>query len=955
MVRGNWQRRVEKTEARRAANKARKQKHSDRASHKLMVSNLLTQLDTNNTRRIMTTIGDGTRIVLHVWTDSMPDGSVPIVDNVDEDEEDDEQHERGNKRRGRSGSFHKNEAPPQPRKPYAEKKKPHPRSHRDVENEPDASTTDPTHDSLLCRDQFFKGHCKRNAKKQGGGKKSSSALACRNVHYTKRMHKTLAQVLPSKTDTLLAAEAAIVDAAAETSDAGGIELLYYMPIELSADDFDASAVADSKEEERPSVGVVVSKALSDKACNNASIVYVALNNYLIFDRYQGGVLEEELALLFGGRLRSTSVISEASEEPGKLRGDQEGFESVPAPVLEYILMFLPDISVSTMSRVCRSWNKEIGTSSPNLWRQLLERREWPFPPQFTTDTKLELVKDTFTSHYEAVRNVRAIKDALSGIMNPHHRKGVIAEDEMVYQNFAIRRNAPAAPNACVAVEVWSSNKMVAAYTHDCTVRLFKTIEKGPDGGKACRELVSVCMDPYVKTKRQNSELTAMALDDDMIGSLLQVESYESGAESGVKTYLLCVVSRNDYLEAAGDENALGWSELDEDALNVIDVGEAVVNFLVSTDEMDHSLLRLNDFLHHGGEMEEVEVLVSPSIVACGQGRFLVEVTVSIPDLEASDDDDEEDEPQTMIMLGRKLAIFSATDDAIVWMGDSNPTESVIPRQRAMRLYGIRHGTVGSRVGSSVVAVTPSSPTILLAEIDPSGFAHSIRQVEAAEIVRAEILSSNTEWQVDTERQRPAALTQADILVCDVLFKDRMGDGSRDQKSVVSFYPRFVDNDEISYQTLVLEDTCVLHLASIQENHIVLVCEELKEDNRALEEGGDGGLVPDERSVALTAVVVHVPTRQVVDRVGLPYDPSFHEELETGRQPLVFSSYSSSSMLCVGIWWKGVVMTGSDVRSVGHETSGDSKFESPSNKSKRKKKKQARQRDKKDGFARGIRY
>jgi hypothetical protein len=104
-------------------------------------------------------------------------------------------------------------------------------------------------------------------------------------------------------------------------------------------------------------------------------------------------------------------------------------------------------------------------------------------------------------------------------------------------------------------------------------------------------------------------------------------------------------------------------------LHVISIGEAVLNYLLSFEEADHRLLRLYDFLTDGGDMSEVEILASHSIKACGYGRFLVEVSISIPSLEL---DEEED---IMILLDRKVILFSATAEAIVWMGESNPTDT----------------------------------------------------------------------------------------------------------------------------------------------------------------------------------------------------------------------------------------------------------------------------------------
>jgi hypothetical protein len=117
-------------------------------------------------------------------------------------------------------------------------------------------------------------------------------------------------------------------------------------------------------------------------------------------------------------------------------------------------------------------------------------------------------------------------------------------------------------------------------------------------------------------------------------------------------------------------------------LHVISIGEAVLNYLLSSEEADHRLLRLYDFLTDGGDVSEVEILASHSIKACGYGRFLVEVSISIPSLEL---DEEED---IMILLDRKVILFSATAEAIVWMGESNPMDT-LPRHEDMTMVSYR--------------------------------------------------------------------------------------------------------------------------------------------------------------------------------------------------------------------------------------------------------------------------
>ena len=968
MVRGNWQRRVEQTEARKAVAKSRRQKKDNRANFKTMVANLVTQMDKHR-------VSNGT---IHVWTDTLPllssssssssssslppstttstttttsDDSIYLASdsqhiyNNDEDNYNSYHDDHGGggvrlkrrgrstsfnetrrdrsgsfneiQRRGRSGSFNDSASPHHNNNSKASRnstdgggsgKKVHPRS-----KEPEPVEEDANSFISLCRTQFYKGKCD-NVK--SGCKRG---LACRHVHYAKH-HKTLGEVLTQdQKDILETAESSLADAMLDDDDdqVGGMEMMYYFPIKLDL---------VTREQQNPLSGQILSQALSDKSCANASLVYVAYESELIFDRYQTGMLVSELGVVFGGvkRGRSTSAISEISviSEASEEVDDYVEAEHIPAAVLEYILTFLPDSAVACVTRVCRAWHCEIGKTSSHLWRHMLERRRWPYPIVESGSGDSEA---SFKLHYQVLRDVHAIKSAMCTLINP--RRGCLEEVEMAYQSFSARRTAPTSPNTCVSMQVWSPTVVLAAYSHDCTIRLFKTVEKSPTGGRACRELISVCVDPYRKRSRRKARLVAMSLDGDAVGCLLHVVGTTLDG-----TYVLSTVSRDDYLEAAGgDSSSLGWSELEDGVLNVTDIGEAVVNYLLSADEADHRLFRLTDFLTNGGLLADVEVLVSHSVVACGEGRFLIEASISIPDLDGENDDDDDDE-SPMILLARKLVIFSFRLDAIVWMGDSNPTQNMIPRRHDLLLSGVCHngnnvGRSGGGVGCSVVAVSSPSPTILVFEVDGNGQLSELRYVQAAETVRAEMLStSNGGWELDTGRLRPIAILPDDIVAVDVFVRNRGENSLLDFQSIISFYPRHLsddDSDAVPYQIELFKNCNVLSMERLRDEHILLLCEELEslnstsgpnnngdDNDHHYENENEGNAAAALRRVCINVIILHVPTRHLIDRICLPIlDP----QQQHGSDLVVTCA---GDTIGVGVWAKGIVMTGADIRAVG---------------------------------------
>jgi hypothetical protein len=910
MVRRNWQMRVEVTEARREATKQRKKRRESRGTHKAMVLDLFLMLDQYELRA-----STCSPRVFHVWTDSAPSDSPPLLDILDD-----------GKQRGRSGSFNHTEKKGRGRanSTHEEKKKAHPRSKEAASDVAEETANVPR----SCRKHFYVGKCDDIGKKGG----------CRHVHMPAR-YKTLAQVVTK--EVLSLSEEATVD---DGDNPDGMDMIYYLSI--GADHTATPSDGSSNTSD------VVAKKLADKSCAIASVVYLAINNHLIFDRYRGGIVlsDTELQSVMQGderRLRSTSVISEGENDNEDAPQDEHDEIVLPSHVLEYILRFLPDAAVASMSRVCTSWHHEIGQHSPELWRHMLERRQWPMPAEIIAgESPRDAFQKRFLRHFAVVRDIDAIRLATGTLTNPSRK--IVEEKEMVYQLFSARRLAPQKPNGCIAVRSWSAGQVLMAYSRDCTLRLFKAVDKSADGSspRACRELVCVSVDPHKMTRRRFCRLVAMDLDEDFIGCLCHVlgDRHEDEKEESILT----LTSRDDFLCSDGSgTNDPGGSTLEEGALHVINIGEAVVNYLLTHDEADHRLLRLYDFLNDGGDVSEVEVLVSQSIKACGYGRFLVEVAISIPSLEFDQEDN------VMILLDRKAVLFSASAGAIVWMGYSNPTDTLVPRHEDMTMVSFRQCRPGERrTACSLAFVSSSSEMILSAELDSAGEMQCPTLVEACAIVRNEVLENS--WQMHRIHRRPVAITSSDIVVADTLFRELDG-GKKVKKSVVSFYPRFAP--EISYATLALEGDCeAIRMECLHDDYAVVLCRVRESHNP---EAAVGDIESDNTaSLSIDAIVIHVPSRRVIHRVCmLDEDSAFTSEFaypisaETYDCPIFFTS--NGDTVGVGLWWKGVILTGKDVREAGNSTMHAVEEEpSRSARKQKKKKRQTVKGGKKDGFARG---
>ena len=938
MARGNWQRRVERTEARRNESKQRKQRTEEKRIYKTMVQELLALLEAQ---------GDAIRqqarekrFVIHIWTDSLPSDAPPILDmccdnaigkssskqqrRIRSGSIEQEEKVLSNKGRSRSNSIH--DTPP------TSKKKVHPRSKES--NTPEPVVEEATFAPRLCRHHFFNGKCEGLRKEKKGG--------CPHVHYSKR-YKTLADVVTgtktNQLEELSFSKTAFPSVQLEDLamiDPDAMEMVFYFSIDITPPEMEGSRAIND----------LVVEALSSKTCTMASVVFLAINDSLVFDRYREGLLVSDkdfLAYATGennkARPRGQSISSEEQIED---------LVSLPGSLLEYILTFLPDAAVASTCLVCRAWNKEIGKVSGFLWRHLLERREWPIPQIDFSDNHVDgskkhvellAFRDAFISHYSALRDCRALQTGLIGLAS---RKSV-EEKELCYRSFHALRGAPQEPNSCISVEVWSPNRILAAYSHDCTIRLFNAVSKaGHLGEKTCKELVCQSLDPYKNTKKRTCRLVAIGLDDEVIGGLCHVMEDNQSKEA----FILTLLSREDFLVGVDDD--------DDEPLQVIDIGESVLNFLLSYEDADHGLLRLHDFLSEDGDLEEIEVLVSQSLSACGYGRLMVEVSVSLPDVEVNGDDD--DSGANMNILFRKLFMFSSSLGAIVWMGDSNPlTHPLRPRHEDMTLAAISvKPDERSRLSCNLVSVSSTSPCILSVSIGPTGEISIPLSKTASEIVRNEILQDG--WTLRSNYHRPVVVTPSEIVVADTLMQE-MENGDKQFKSVISFYPHFSNDSGLLYRTICIKGNVqVDRIVRLRSQHVIALCRCYSEFSQPVEiddiDGQWFGGI-ERGPVSVYAIIIHLPSRQEVDRLCLVKDLKSQlgtEPAEMRHLPILLAFDGETA--AAGIWWKGVVMTGQDIRRVG-ERNDNAEIDQIPIKAKKKKSKTPKKGSKKDGFARGM--
>lgn len=950
---------------------------------------------------------------IHVWTDTLPSTSPPLLELVQEEmqggggissspswprkgkaravsmDETAMSPKSARKGRGRSGSFQHQEAA----SPPVGKKKVHPRSHQaSAAAAADHNTTSATESQapLLCKSQFFAGKCldpQKNGKKGG----------CRCVHLENTQQaKTLSAVLSSGSnkkgnaqenngDALEKAEkACAANLSAEMVESGSMEMVYYLkcplpsnigesllPSSNSASSDDQQASNNSQKTHMPAcISDLVTEMLNSNGCSVASIVYMVLstspldNRVLLYDRNRNGLVISD----FAAEVLGSTATSDGTGERLEDGRDRIQAQDLPVSVLEHILAYVEAPGIASAAQVCTAWHREIRHASPNLWRHLLEQRDWPFPVDFApaandsvtpdsanAERQAEDLRDEFIRHYSVYRDMKALQSALSGLLT----KKPYEELEMTFHPFSARRNAPQAPNTCVSVEVWGPNQVLAAYSNDCTLRLFQAVARAGssnEGGsgdlvdKSCRELVCQTIDPYKHTKKKTCFMEAMGLDEDVVGCLLNVSDETNDSKS---PHILVILKRDDLLVVDTSIDSGGKiSEPEEGSMHVIDVEEAVLNYILSLDQVDHRLLRLNDFLALGGNEDEIEFIVSQSMVACGYGRFMVEVAISIPS--PGNDDNDDDMAEDMLLLDRKLFLFSSSVGAIVWMGDSNPANEPLPsRLGDMTLTSLRQALPGSTRRSlcSIAAVSQTfAPFVMSCEIDQSGQIDGNHALGSSEWTQAERLLEET-WDSRLDRTRPIVLTPTDVVIGDTLTRALAGnDNGREYKSVITFYSRFPTTDQGKspfYKLLIGENCMIDRMVGFRDNYIVVLVRFFTETGYAAIDGGGGHWGNEmDRVARVFAITIHVPSRREIERICLYED--------FGRNRLSLTVYGDT--VACGVWLKGLIMTGSDVRSVQATTttkSDDFLDDAKQFKKKKKKGRSSKGSGKKDGFARGM--
>ena len=968
----NYQVRVEESAARRKEAKDRKKWTEERRHFKAIGQEFLKKLDASLGPSVIAKLqaqNNGVPLLLHVWTDSRGSlwdvASPSCYDNVDDDTA------IKKKVRDRSGSLdnqwilRQNHPKPKgrlrsnsvPSEAYDNTEK----GYKGKQPKFDRTTTgqDGCPNPLLCRSHFFFDRCALRAPSASSGRRKTN---CRLVHLESNDSRTAMPQLslfeslhggpscakqvesehePHVQQELFMSDKAAADSLPESmtdSDPGGMEMVYHSQLSLVLSN-------DQEDQESPDLGSRLCWMLQNGNLSLSNIVYVSLGRALLYDRNREGwllpaqgmdVFAAVLGVAKASIRRKESIGSEYSQEEL-----QDLVVHLTGPVLEHVLTFLPDLSVASVSRVCRAWNREIGQNSPELWRHMLQRRQWPLPVDIQ-DRKAEMenlllseaaiYRREFIKHYTLVRNMKAVKQGVAAILTKKPQPG--AEKEMSYQDFSARQNAPPSLG-CVSLQTWSDNLVLAAYESDCSLRLFES-SRTNGSSLLCKEVICRRVDPTQHTRRMKCDLKSMQLDDKYIVSLLT----QSAADRTID--LLVVLSRHSYLCGEAMD---GSAALTEELYCIVEVGDILVKYLLANSELlDTNFLQvLLQFLASGGEPKDVVTEVTPTLASLGKGLFLLEVTIFEPVQVGNMDDN----------MVRKLVVFSVESGGIVSVADS-PPESSVP----VFLYVHE----AKKTPACTFVSSDNSSTIFVGKLGLEGL--DVATIDTSMYTGPDLPGFGF-W------CRRLAMTSTTLICADTYYSPLR----TKYKSVLSFYSSWSGEGGLSYSSLSLFGHIRCHeVICLDEEYALLLCSDYTsarpqtfngiemendnpEDQRALHPTTAGGRVDGEYRQTI-AILVHVKSRRELYREQwIPKLPQ-HSNLLLRVAP-IYCSANHGDSLAVALSSRGIVMTGCSIRAPleNPSISNDSDcipLISPCRSPKKKKQGKAARNSKKDGLVRGKR-
>lgn len=488
----------------------------------------------------------------------------------------------------------------------------------------------------------------------------------------------------------------------------------------------------------------IQKSLVKEQISITNIVYVVIDGRFWFDRNRGGVVLPSPSPSLNDNNNNNPNTTVRSQNEQKLKKDnsndicKETIDQrtmIPSNLLVFIFMFLPDQYVTILSMVCKDYAKEIA-SNKNLWSFLLQRRGWPTTTPATLATSENNLEDkehnnnnfcrsSYISHVMASGLLRTFAHNVTSLVSGGGEGGTINSYNRTYNNFInlpmannnyimnfkATKGAPSIDDKCVALKILDNTndnddnmniKTIGAFSREGTIRAFELTQSSKnEASSLIRQVVSVRATPLMR----DSTLVAMDMDDKFIACLCYVPN-DSGIYSNERSHTAVLnVLRTEDFWCCGTNG----KEMKPPTHSDIFHGSSKTSSLL---DLSTAILESIHRQHHCLDddlmtpIPDVEaqfskhqrhypprVSVSPSIVACGGGNFILHVELLAHDrnnnsLEAKQDSTE---PK------QYLAIYSASAEDFIVMHDI--TSSIITDAAGMT-NSVANSTVNSPTESS---------------------------------------------------------------------------------------------------------------------------------------------------------------------------------------------------------------------------------------------------------------
>ena len=887
MVRGNWQKRVETAHDRRTQAKNKKIRKEQKALYKLLVQNQLFPL-------LNKLVLGGTTLEmrqLHVWVDYVPpkNGNSKNREEEEADESDSSRRNKKNKRKPKAAS--------------GPAKKVHPRSHETgIEDAAEEEVP------LLCHQYFFTGSCP--GVKSGKSKKKN--ISCEHVHNLSKRDLTLFDVLVSKNskrnaqglddrdlekakDALKRASYAAALAqrkldgqgAQTDTDTGangatekiGVDMVQYMSIPLIAN-----------QDEQKNASQIMLSACKDAKVNISSIAYVAYDNLLLFDRFDGGKV---LSAEDEGKLSSgNQVIDQTSNCDAK----SDEIINFPGTVLEHILTYLPAKYAGILPKVCKTFHQEIGTSSPALWKQLLERHGWP-EPQVAHSCPIAHHKKSFLSHFRVSRRVESFASGL---------RTLVGDSDEINEGFALGnfQEMHDIPVDCSNITFWSENSIIFASGNSLCIHEVS--------GRKAREILRVRIIPVPLSKKVQCNLKSLALDDRYLICSFKVN----------EDYILSSMTKEDLLSNSTEDSIECGDVLQSHSLST--AFREFCNTSVKKDRIQF-LAHAVDDCHY---MDNIFVSMDTDLKPCGYGIFCAIVTISHRN---EDEGLEED-----ILSSGLVSLCASKGRSMVLDYMQLPVFLRDSIADITTNYKLKKRTELTQITCKDFC----RPDLFLTTIDRHGVWEKGRQL--FEGLTIPVLDGH----VLLEQSCAQTVRMPSKIVTSYLLQR---DGGT-KLAACTIY----DLAEVPPKTVYLKQTysSITTMQEINSEYLLLICKcDKSDDNPEHDFGGhwfgdDDGSAESANMDHIDFVIIHVPSASVIQSLTFLSSIDLMIDLDVA----VGSEGSISGIIeSVGICLSGCSRLG--VESANDQF--DNRKSPKSNKKMKKKKRLAAKTGKKDGFARGM--